>query len=173
MSKNLFITGNPGCGKTTLIKEIFRLFPDKIGGFYTEEIIENEKRVGFLLKTFEGKSGIFAHKNKKFSHKFKKYNVDIKCLEELGLPAVDECRGSGKIIVIDEIGSMEILSETFCKKIYEYLLSPSRVLATIRLKSQPFTDEIKNLPDTQIILLTRENYLQTKQKVINWINSDF
>ncbi len=169
MLKNLFITGNPGCGKTTLIKEIFSLYPKKLGGFYTEEIIENNSRAGFLLKTFEGDSQIFAHKKIQSPYKLKKYKVDLDCLELLGLSAMEKAVESGKIVVIDEIGSMEVLSEKFRKRIYELLLSPSKVIATIRLKSKPFTDEIKNLPDSRTFVLTRNNYHQIKTKIIEWL----
>ena len=35
MIKNILITGKPGCGKTTLIKEISEKLKPKIFGFYT------------------------------------------------------------------------------------------------------------------------------------------
>ena len=54
-SKNIFITGKPGCGKTSLIKEICIKNLDRSGGFYTEEITEDNERMGFLLKTLNGK----------------------------------------------------------------------------------------------------------------------
>lgn len=171
MPKNLFITGNPGCGKTTLIKEIYSLYPDKIGGFYTEEIRDESGRAGFMLKTFDGKSGIFAHKKMVFPHKFNKYGVDISCLENIGIPAIDPSSVSKEIIVIDEVGSMEVLSELFRRKLYECLTSPIRVIATIRLKAQPFTDEIKKLSNGEMLVLTRQNYREIKSKVIRWIDS--
>jgi len=62
MVKNLLITGMPGCGKTSLIKEILREFSIPAYGFFTEEIREGEKRVGFKIVTLSGKIGILAKK---------------------------------------------------------------------------------------------------------------
>ncbi|MCS7180330.1 MAG: AAA family ATPase, partial [bacterium] len=47
MIKNILITGLPGCGKTTLIKEIIKVINFEKVGFFTEEIREKGERVGF------------------------------------------------------------------------------------------------------------------------------
>nr|CAD7407839.1 unnamed protein product [Timema poppensis] len=52
-----------GIGKTTLIKTVSKLLIDKkvtIAGFYTEEIRNAGKRIGFDVVTLDGKRGILA-----------------------------------------------------------------------------------------------------------------
>ena len=51
--KNLFVTGRPGVGKTTLIRNVLDRLCVDAGGFYTHEIRESGRRVGFAI-TDEG-----------------------------------------------------------------------------------------------------------------------
>jgi len=65
MIKNIFISGKPGCGKTSLIMEILKELKLDAGGFYTSEIREEGIRKGFKITTLDGKKGILAHLNVK------------------------------------------------------------------------------------------------------------
>jgi nucleoside-triphosphatase len=169
-AKNLFVTGKPACGKTTLIREVCFKNIDKIGGFYTQEIYEANERQGFLLKTFDGNEGVLAKKGMKSSHKLNKYGIDLSVLENIGIKAVYNAMEDKKIIVIDEIGSMEIISEVFRKALMDSLGSSLKVLASIRYQSQPFTNEIKQMSDSSIVYLSRDNYPEVKNTVEEWLN---
>ena len=59
---HLLLTGEPACGKTTLIKILLPLIPDS-RGFFMQELREYEKRVGFKAVTLRGEEAVFAHKN--------------------------------------------------------------------------------------------------------------
>jgi nucleoside-triphosphatase len=60
--KNILITGQPGIGKTTLIKklsdELKYLHPV---GFYSTEIREEGIRKGFELISLSGRKGLLSH----------------------------------------------------------------------------------------------------------------
>jgi nucleoside-triphosphatase len=57
--KNILITGQPGIGKTTLIKKLATELADlRPVGFYTEEIRENGVRRGFELVSLSGQRGL-------------------------------------------------------------------------------------------------------------------
>lgn len=170
MTKNVIIAGNPGAGKTTLVKAIAVKHPGVFGGFYTEEIrgADGERR-GFIIRTFDGEERVFASKNQSDLVgariiKLKKYRVDLDALEETAIPAAELSVRARKITVVDEIGAMEILSELFRLKVCEWLTSSAQVLATIRLKSRHFTDGIKNRPDCLALHLTRENSAKIKNE---------
>jgi len=169
--KNLFLTSNPGVGKTTLIKEVCLPFMKEVGGFYTEEIREDGKRLGFKIKTFSGEEGILAQKGMKSQYKLNKYGIDIKTIENLGVKSIKDALKNKKVVVIDEIGSMECISSLFREVIVECLNSEKNVLATIRYRSQPFTDEVKQFPDTEVLFLTRENYYDIKMRVKKWLEN--
>jgi nucleoside-triphosphatase len=168
-TKNLFITGKPASGKTTLIKEVCLPYMDKTGGFYTEEIIQNNARLGFLLKTFDGRQGVLAKKGMKSPHKLNKYGIDINVLENIGADALVKAVKDKELIVIDEIGTMELVSDIFRVSMQECFGSNKRVLATVRFNAQPFTDEIKKMRDTSVLTLTRDNFAEIKKQVKEWL----
>ena len=169
MIKNIFVTGKPGCGKTTLIKEISEKIKPKIFGFYTEEIREKGKRVGFKIKTLNKKEGILAHIKFKSKYQVGKYKVNLKDLEEVGVRALEKAIEKKKIVLIDEIGKMELFSEKFKKVVLEALNSENKVLGTIMLKRHPFCDQIKQRKDTKIFYLERENFQKIKKEIESYL----
>jgi len=169
MVKNVFITGLPGCGKTSLIKEILKELRLNAGGFYTQEIREGGIRKGFKIITLDSKEGILAHVNVKSPYRVSKYKVNIKDLEEIGVNSIFEALKKNKICIIDELGKMELYSEKFKKVVLAALDSKNKVLGTIKLTSDPFTDEIKRREDTTIFHLTRENRGEIKKEIKNFL----
>ena len=53
------LTGKPGAGKTKLLQGFIEQIPNK-QGFLAEEVLENGKRTGFRLVSFDGNSFMFA-----------------------------------------------------------------------------------------------------------------
>lgn len=157
MVKNILLTGLPRVGKTTVVLKVAERLKGKCAGFYTEEILKEGKRVGFRLATLNGTSGILAHKEIKSQYNVGRYRVDIECLEKLGIKAVKEGIEQNKLIIIDEIGKMELLSKAFRRAVVEALDSNPLVLATIMLHSQSFCDKIKSRQDVKMIEVTLKN----------------
>jgi len=165
MIKNIFLCGRPGCGKTTLIIEIFKELNLDTGGFYTSEIRERDIHKGFKIITLGGQEGILAHINIKSPYRVSKYKVNIKDLEELGVESILNALKENKICVIDEIGTMEMYSEKFKKAVITALDSKNKVLGIIKLTPDPFTDEVKRREDTKIFHLTGENRGEIKKEI--------
>lgn len=161
------VTGLPGTGKTTLIKEILsNLNIEKIG-FFTEEIREKQERVGFRIVTLSGKKEILAHKNYITPYKVSQYYVSIENLEKIAVKEIE--KGIYKkncLIVIDEIGKMELISEKFKKAVISAFESPNRVLATIMYKPHPFCDNLKERKDTDIFILEKTNFALIKESLL-------
>jgi nucleoside-triphosphatase len=151
VNPKVLLTGHPGCGKTTLVKRVVKDLPQKTAGFYTEEIRERGTRVGFRLVTLDGHEGVLAHVGFKSPERMGKYRLDLAALETVGVEAIREAMRTGQVIVIDEIGPMEIRSEMFRRAIQDALDSGAPVLATITARSTPFTDSIKSRPDVSIV----------------------
>lgn len=154
---NILITGRPGVGKTTLILRVLEGFGMDSGGFYTRELREKGKRVGFELCTLEGKRGVLAHTDIKGHFRVGKYGVDLSGLEELGVKAVNRAIRNQSLIIIDEIGKMELYSTKFRQKVTEALNSSTPVLATIGPQAIPFLQKIKSRPDVEYIEVTPNN----------------
>ena len=156
MLKNIFITGRPGCGKTTLIKEILAELKISARGFFTQEIRRGGERIGFEIITLTGKKGILAEKGFRSPYQVSKYGVLLKDLEEIGVKEIEDGLKENCLIMADEIGKMELFSPKFREVILKVLDSKNKVLGTIMLKPNPFCDKIKERPDTKIFYLTRD-----------------
>jgi len=63
--KNILLTGPPRCGKSTLIQKLITKIEKPMTGFFTREMREGGRRVGFLIITLDGKQGILAHEGSK------------------------------------------------------------------------------------------------------------
>jgi len=172
MIKNILITGNPGCGKTTLIKEILKELKIPARGFITEEIRKNARRTGFKIITLDGKEGILAKEGIRSPYQVSKYGVILKYLEEIGVNEIEEGLKDDSLIVVDEIGKMELFSQKFREAILKALDSKNRILGTIMLKPNPFCDKIKARMDTKIFYLTRENFLEVKGEIAKFFIKD-
>jgi len=165
--KNIFLCGKPGCGKTTLIIEIIKELNLNAGGFYTSEIREKGIRKGFRITTLDGKEGILAHLNVKSPYRVGKYKVNIKDLEEIGVASILEAMKENKVIITNEIGKMEMMSEKFKKAVLAALDSRNKVLGVIMLKPNPFCDKIKKRADTKIFYLISENREKIKKEIMD------
>jgi len=151
VNQKVLLTGRPGCGKTTLIKHVVEDLAQGAGGFYTEEIRESGRRVGFMLVTLDGKEAVFAHVNFKTPERLGRYGLDLSALETIGVEAVREAVDGQRLVVIDEIGPMEIRSADFRDAVIEALDSEVPVLATIVARSLPFTNAIKIRSDVMML----------------------
>jgi len=155
--KKFFITGLPGVGKTTLVKklseELDYLHPV---GFYTEEIREKGERKGFELVSLNGKRGILSHKDIKSSYRVGSYKVDIESFENF-IDVIPFFGPLNRLIIIDEIGKMECLSDRFKNLLKKILDSGKLVVATIALKSGGFIENIRKRPNVKLFELKENN----------------
>ncbi len=155
MEKNVFLTGAPSSGKTTVIKKVIASLKIPTKGFFTEEVRIGGKRVGFLMKTLDGKEGYLAHQNIKSDFHIRRYGVSIENIETIAVPSIVPI--DRHIIVLDEIGKMECFSEVFKRAAIKALDSPNIVVGTITLGGDAFIQEIKSRNDIEIIEVTLKN----------------
>ena len=159
--KNIFITGSPGSGKTTLFNEIVndikKFKPNLIiYGFITKEIRERGDRVGFSIENFKNERGILAHIDFKNVPTVGKYGVNLKDFENVGIKTLIESLSNNKIdlIAIDEIGRMEMYHPDFLEIVNRIINSSKTLLATISYKNTNFIKSLKEKEGNYIIDLT-------------------
>ena len=167
MREKVLLTGRPGCGKTTLIKRIVNKLARSVGGFYTEEMREGGTRVGFKLVTLDGEEAVFAHVDFKTRVRVGRYGLDLSALE-VGVKAIREAVRT-QLVVIDEIGPMEIRSAIFREAVSDALDSEAPLLATIFARSLPFTDAIKSRPDVILIEVRPDN----REQLVSELSEQF
>jgi nucleoside-triphosphatase len=157
VNQKVLLTGRPGCGKTTLIKRVVKKLARPAAGFYTEEIRKKGARVGFKIVTLDGKESPLAHVDFKTTERVGKYGLDLSALETVGIEALRTAVRARQLVVIDEIGPMEIRSPIFRDVVNEAFNSGAPILATITARSFPFTDAIKKRDDVTMIEVRRNN----------------
>ena len=157
MGVAVLLTGRPGVGKTTLIHRVAAHLPAPVGGFYTHELREDGTRVGFELVTLAGQRGVLAHVSWRRGPHVGRYGVDLRVMEELGVPALQQAAAAGGYVVVDEIGRMELLSAGFVSTMWELLRGPYRLLGTIMSRPHPVADQFKRLPGVWVIEVTAAN----------------
>ena len=157
MKPKVLLTGRPGCGKTTLIKRLVNELALPAGGFYTEEIRQCSRRVGFKIVTLEGEEAVLAHVDFNTTQRVGKYRLDLGVLESIGSEAICTAVRARQLVVIDEIGPMEIRSPVFCDVVNDALDSGEPILGTITVRSFPFTNAIKKRHDVTLIEVRPNN----------------
>ena len=169
MKPAFLLTGQPGTGKTSLIKQAIAEMKGKAGGFYTEEIRNQGVRQGFKLVTLEGQTAILAHIYFQSPYRVGKYGVDVDSLDKVGVSALNQAMQECDLVVIDEIGKMELYSVKFREAVSSILKSGQRLLGTIMLKPNPYADAIKRQPQVNLVTVTRTNHQPVLEELRDWL----
>ncbi|XP_036211035.1 cancer-related nucleoside-triphosphatase isoform X2 [Myotis myotis] len=172
MARHVFLTGPPGVGKTTLIQkasEVLKSSGVPVDGFYTQEVRQGGRRIGFDVVTLSGLRGPLSRVGAgpppgTRECRVGQYVVDLASFEQLALPVLDAGAGSSpgpRVCVIDEVGKMELFSQPFTRAVRQTLAAPGTVvLGTIPVpKGKPlaFVEEIRSRADVQVFSVTKEN----------------
>jgi nucleoside-triphosphatase len=64
----------------------------------------------------------------------------------------------GDVVVVDELGKMELASDRFVAAFARLLERRVPSFATVHVFRHPFTDRLKRRPDVEVVQLTRANH---------------
>jgi nucleoside-triphosphatase len=157
---NILIRGKPRSGKSTLIQKLVDLFKQKgenVGGISTPEIRERS-RLGFeIVDMMTGERGILAHINQKEGPKVASYRVKLEDLNRIGVQGIKRSiEKNVAVIIIDEIGKMELVSKEFQEMVWEALNS-QKVIGTIGQITHPFVTKVYQRNDVKVFDITIQN----------------
>ena len=151
---NLFLTGEVGIGKSTILKDALEKINLSIGGYITERSIEDN------IKTFTIKSlydGVEKHVIAKSNAKDNSKEIFINSFE-IELPSIlDNSLKDRDLIVLDELGFMENDIDIFTSKVHELLDSEKPIFGVLKDYECKFLDNIRNRDDVRVVKITKEN----------------
>ena len=111
-----------------------------------------------------------------------KYSVDVLSFEEIALPVINKAlnieRDKNTIVIIDEIGKMEMFSEMFrrgIKQLFDQSVEYKslRLLVTIPLKNSiPFVEELRKRNDVKEIEVKKSNRNELADDIVQMLISN-
>jgi nucleoside-triphosphatase len=152
----LFLTGEPGCGKTTVLRRVVERLRGgvEMSGFLTEDVRERGRRQGFRGVTLDGRTFLLADRDLDSEQRVGPYGVSLEGLESVGLESLRP-GPTTRLLVLDEVGKMETFSETFCERVLELIEGPTPLLATVAVHGVGFVKRVRQDPRIRLVRMRR------------------
>ena len=171
------ITGLPGAGKTqTLLRVIEMLSIEelKIGGMINDPIMDGRRKVGFSVRDIvTNNSSTFAHIDIESRIMEGKMGVDLSKFESVAVKAIRDACETCDIIVIDEVGKVEVESQAFIDAVKFALDAGKPMMLTLHKKSRnPLLQDIRRRDDVRILEVTPTNRNLLPHKIIRLMNGE-
>ena len=169
------LTAPPKMGKSTAIKKIINMLGAKnCCGFYTKEIIEDGKRVGFKIVTLSGKEGILADVSYDGEYIIGKYGVNLKEFEKVALTELESIinADSNKYVIIDEIGPMQLFSDKYKELLLKIASTDKKIVGTAFYESYDWLDDFKKLDNVELIEIDEMNRNDIPMEVVEKISKN-
>jgi len=146
-----------------------------VGGMVSREVREGGLRVGFEIMDFStGQRGWLAHVNQPTGPQVSRYRVNLTDLNAIGVNSILNAVNNADIIIVDEIGPMELFSQAFREAVAQAIESKKPMLGTIHFRVRDsLIDDIKKREDAEILEVTYENrthlHAQIVDKVVQFL----
>ncbi len=159
------VTGRPGIGKTTLCLKVYERLKNKIDidGFVTKEIRERGVRVGFKIIDIRSGDEIWLAKVGIGKVKVGKYVVFVENMDKYSERIRDF---SGDLVIVDEVGPMELKSQKFVNAINDLIEEKENLLFTVHYKSKHWLVE-KIKKSFKLYILNEINRDRIAEEIVN------
>ena len=177
-SLKIGITGLPNAGKTYALLKIIEMLEEaggRVGGMVTEPIIQNGRRRGFWVTDWATKKRmVLASQEIESKVKVGLHGVDIEALNGVGVNAIRQATEEADIVVVDEVGKMEMESEEFVEAVKDALDSEKTVILTLHKKSRnPLLQDIRRRDDVRILEVTPVNRNLLPYKIVGLLKGEW
>ncbi|GAA2906145.1 NTPase [Nonomuraea rubra] len=154
----ILLTAPPRTGKTTVVRrlaDLLRAAHVPICGFLTDEVRERGRRAGFTVADFAGHQAVMAHLSWVTGPRVGRYGVNVPAFERIALPAMQQALTTrGAVVLIDEIGPMELLSPAFMPRCVALFEAGVPIVATVHQRTHA---SLKAQIDAGLITVTPQN----------------
>ena len=151
----VFLTGQKGIGKSTIIKKVLEKLKVKKGGFFTEKM--DDKIYFFDIKKIEIFHFDFYDDPIKVAKLFNNFGVEL---------LLDSFLESD-LIVMDELGFLEAKAEKFRKAVFNIIDSEKHIIGVMKnYKPNIFYDRLENDEKITVFEVTKENREQLPDKIL-------
>ncbi|MDH5733716.1 MAG: NTPase [Candidatus Bathyarchaeota archaeon] len=162
MTHIIFITGQPGIGKTSVLLKIIEVLKKRgylVGGMISQEKREMGIRIGFeIIDISTAQRGWLARVAQSNGPRVGKYRVNLDDLKRIGASSILNAIDETDVIVIDEVGPMELFSPAFKQAVIQALKSNKTILGTIHHRAHDsLVNNIRSRKDAEILDVTYEN----------------
>ena len=170
MPHRIAVTGSPGIGKSTVVEKVTKVMKCRVGGVLARDKRFNGRRIGFeLLDIASGDVGVLADETGN-GPQLGKYRVHLDSLEKIGATAVQNAIQCD-LIVVDEVGPMELSSRSFISAVENAIASPKPMLIVLHeWSNHPLAKKIRRT--FQVISVTRENRDMLVKEIAQALNAE-
>ena len=161
MSSIWLLTGPPGVGKSTVVSRVVLRLKSAgviVGGCSTMERKAKGVRVGFeVLNLTDGSRGVLASLSAGLGPRVGRYRVNLVDLSAVGAAGLAKAAATSEVVVIDEVGPMELVSPEFRRGVRACIDSGKPILAVVheRLEDDLLSELREKARET--IAVTTEN----------------
>ncbi len=152
----ILITGKPGIGKSTLIQKLIDSYDKPMEWVVTQELrSEGGQRVGFQAINSAGETATISHKHTIESNTVIGENkVDVEAIDQMfSLDTLIE-----KLLLVDEIGPIQLLSSAFAQSLQQLLRnSPTKLLVATIHQSDTRLAQYRNAKDIMLVTVSEKN----------------
>jgi nucleoside-triphosphatase len=163
----LFLTGERGVGKSTIVRRVAGALDVPVGGFTTERLFTGGRHSGFVLKDLmDGRTAIIAELDDRGALVSRPEGF-----EGAGVNAIEGAVAGRRLVVMDELGFLERDAPRFREAVLRALGLPVAVLGVLKELRDPFLEKVKACG---IVLLTvrREDREGTEREVLRLIRGE-
>lgn len=172
--KNIFLTGEVGVGKSTVISKVMSLLPQVIcGGFRTVSampIVGGNMLEVYIEKAWEQTPHDAEHMVgiRLGQGRFSSYPQTF---DTVGTPILFATPNDATLILMDELGIMEDNAKLFRQAVMDVLDGTLPVLGVIKPKHTDFLDAIRAHEASEIIEVTLENRDELPTRIAELLRS--
>ena len=155
------------------INDRFKQLGLMVSGILTEEVRTDGVRTGFKIRNLaSGEEGCLARTTLQKGPRIGNYRVNTQDLEKIGAMTLDNAaRGESPLVLIDEVGPMEMTSGFFRRALKEVLMSHKIIVATVKYGSRyAEIEEASRLATAKTVTMSPENRDRLLPELISMID---